>query len=291
MLKINDVVKRCNLKLKKISKKGKVTLIDTDKGKYIIKKNINDNKVFNYLNSRNFNYYPKVINNIEDYEVIEYIEDYDIPLEYKIMDMIDLVGLLHSKTTHYKETDIDDFKKIYEDINNNILYLYEYYNDIMTLIESKIYMNPCEYFLARNITYVYQALSYCRESIDIWYSMVKDNTRQRLVVLHNNLELNHFIKIDNSYLISWDKSKIGIPIFDLYKLYKKHAFDFDFKEVLKKYESNYPLKDDERLLLFILITLPDKIDMSSNIYSNCTKINKLIVSLNKSKILREYYTK
>lgn len=291
MLKINDVVKRCNLKLKKISKKGKVTLIDTDKGKYIIKKNINDNKVFNYLNSRNFNYYPKVINNIEDYEVIEYIEDYDIPLEYKIMDMIDLVGLLHSKTTHYKETDIDDFKKIYEDINNNILYLYEYYNDIMTLIESKIYMNPCEYFLARNITYVYQALSYCRESIDIWYSMVKDNTRQRLVVLHNNLELNHFIKNDNSYLISWDKSKIGIPIFDLYKLYKKHAFDFDFKEVLKKYESNYPLKDDERLLLFILITLPDKIDMSSNIYSNCTKINKLIVSLNKSKILREYYTK
>lgn len=291
MLKINDVVKRCNLKLKKISKKGKVTLIDTDKGKYVIKKNTNDNKIFNYLNSRNFNYYPKVINNIEDYEVIEYIEDFDIPLEYKIMDMIDLVGLLHSKTTHYKETDIDDFKKIYEDINNNILYLYEYYNDIMTLIESKIYMSPCEYFLARNITYVYQALSYCRESIDIWYSMVKDNTRQRLVVLHNNLELNHFIKNDNSYLISWDKSKIGIPIFDLYKLYKKHAFDFDFKEVLKKYESNYPLKDDERLLLFILITLPDKIDMDSNIYSNCTKINKLIVSLNKSKILREYYTK
>ena len=291
MLKINDVVKRCNLKLKKISKKGKVTLIDTDKGKYVIKKNTNDNKIFNYLNSRNFNYYPKVINNIEDYEVIEYIEDFDIPLEYKIMDMIDLVGLLHSKTTHYKETDIDDFKKIYEDINNNILYLYEYYNDIMTLIESKIYMSPCEYFLARNITYVYQALSYCRESIDIWYSMVKDTTRQRLVVLNNNLELNHFIKNDNSYLISWDKSKIGIPIFDLYKLYKKHAFDFDFKEVLKKYESNYPLKDDERLLLFILITLPDKIDIDSNIYSNCTKINKLIVSLNKSKILREYYTK
>ena len=71
-----------------------------------------------------------------------------MPLEQKMADMIDLVALLHSKTTYYHEIDLDDISKTYDDIHNNIEYLYSYYNDILTLIESKIIYSPSEYLFA-----------------------------------------------------------------------------------------------------------------------------------------------
>ena len=45
--------------------------------------------------------------------------------------------------------------------------------------------------------------------------MVKDKRKVRYVVVHNNLDLDHFLKGKNNYLISWDKSKIDLPIYDL----------------------------------------------------------------------------
>ena len=74
--------------------------------------------------------------------------------------------------------------------------------------------------------------------------LVKDKKKDRFVVVHNNLDLSHFLRNKNSYLISWDKTKIDKPIFDLYKLYKRHYSEFDFVEVLKKYERNYPLLEE-----------------------------------------------
>ena len=34
------------------------------------------------------------------------------------------------------------------------------------------------------------------------------------------------------YLINWEKAKIDIPIYDLYKFYKKYALYFNFKELI-----------------------------------------------------------
>ena len=52
------------------------------------------------------------------FEIIEYIEEVDMPLEQKILDMIDLVAMLHSKTTFYKETSLDEYKEIKLIINS-----------------------------------------------------------------------------------------------------------------------------------------------------------------------------
>ena len=134
-------------------------------------------------------------------------------------------------------------------------------------------MSPSEYLLARNISRIFIALNFCKEEIENWYELIKDKTKQRVVVLHNNLDLSHFFKMDSSYLISWDKSKIGIPIFDLYILYKRHALDFDFSEILKQYEQNYPLQKDEKKLFFILIALPPKIDFDKSIYEQTKEIS------------------
>lgn len=295
MRKFNDILSKYNLKPLKYNIHGKVTIISTNDEQYVIKeKNRNANKeIYKYLKSRSFNYYPRVLSdNDDDYEIIEYIEDIDIPKEQKLLDLIDLVSLLHNKTTHYKEIDEDDYKKIYEDINNNIDYLNSYYDDIMSIIESKVYMSPSEYLLARNISKIYSALNYSKTELEVWYKLIKEKRKQRVVVLHNNLDISHFLRNENSYLINWDKSKIDIPIFDLYKLYRRHGYEYNFSDILKRYEKNYPLKEEERKLLFILISLPDKIEFNKSNYKLCEEISEKIDILYRTdELISPYYSK
>lgn len=290
MRKLNRILKDNLIIPNKYEKKGNIAIIYSNDKKYYIKKNT-DRDIFKYLDTRNFNYYPKRINAYyDDYEITEYIKGEELPTDQKMMDMIDLVSLLHNKTTHYKEIDIADYKKIYEDINNNIEYLVSYYNDLITIIESKVYMSPSEYLLARNISKVFSALNYCKKEIDIWYEMVAEKKKHRVVLLHNNLDLSHFIKSDKSYLLSWRKAKIDIPIFDIYKLYRKNGLEVPFDEILKRYEQNYPLTDDERKLLFILIAMPNIIDFDHNEYELTNIISKEIDMLYKSEnLISPYY--
>ncbi|MCM1371119.1 MAG: hypothetical protein NC181_04465 [Clostridium sp.] len=286
MLKIDEILKKNSLVANRYTKNNKVYLIDTKDRKVVVKENKYETDIYNYLKTRNFNYYPKILNNEnEEYLITEYIEDIDLPKEQKILDLVELVSLLHYKTTHYKEVTEDDYKEIYEDINNNINYLYSYYTDLITFIETKVYMSPSEYLLASNISKLIASLTYSKEELNSWYDDVKKLKKQRLVVLHNNLRLEHFIENETPYLISWNKSKVGLPIFDLYKLYKRHCLEFNFTDLLNKYESKYPLSKDEKKLLFILIVLPDKVELDDTEYNNTLKVSKLINTLYKTENL------
>lgn len=285
MYEISEFLKKYNIVPKSYQKNGKATIINTKNGKYVIKnKNRDNNDILKYLLSRNFDYFPKILSNsTDDYELTEYVEDIDMPEEQKMMDMIDLIALLHSKTTYYKEVDIDDFDKIYDDINNNIMYLYNYYNDIMTIIENKIIYSPSEYLLARNISIIFDTLKFESDLLNKWQELVKEKRKQRYVVIHNNLDIDHFLKEQNNYLISWDKSKIDLPIYDLYKLYKRNNLNYDFETLLKRYERTYPLLEEEKLLFHILILLPDKIEFNDNEFEMCKRISDVIDNLYKTK--------
>jgi len=293
MQKINELLRKSNINPRKYIKNKKITIIETEDKKYAIKQKTKDNQyIYDYLKSRNFNYIPKILNNQDDYEIRNYIESYEIPEEQKMIDLIDLVSLLHNKTTHYKEVTEDNYKEIYEDIKNNIEYLYGYYTDMITIIESKVYMSPCEYLIARNISKIFEILNFIKKEIDNWYSIVKQNKKQRLVILHNNLELNHIIINEKNYLISWEKSKIGIPIFDIYKLYMKHGLEFDFTELIKRYEKSYPLHEDEKRLLFMLILMPRKIELEKTEYENTKEAGKIIDMIYKTQeLVLPYYSK
>ncbi len=295
MKKYNEILKKYGLKPYKYELIGKVVIITCLDKKYVLKQKNRDenNQIYKYLESRNFDYYPKIYSdNNDDYTLMEYVDEIDIPKEQKMQDLIEMVALLHNKTTHYKEINPDDYKKIYEDISNNIEYLTSYYNDILEIIESHIYMSPSEYLLARNCSKIFGSLNYCKKEIKAWLDIIKNKKKQRFVVLHNNLDLSHFIKNKDYYLLNWEKSKIDIPIFDIYKLYKRNAIDFDFSSLLKLYEKSYPLLEEERKLFFILISLPDKIEFSNNELEDCIKISKFIDYMYKTEsLLSPYYSK
>lgn len=279
MLEIKEFLSSNKIKPLRYKQNGNTTLIETDNNKLILKKSKMNKEMFDFLETRSFNYYPKVIAYDEDYMLSEYIEETKIPKETKMQDLLDLVSLLHNKTTIYKEIDKNKVEEIYEDINNNIIHLDGYYSDIMTIIESKVFMAPHEYTLARNISLVYKSITTSKMYIDKWYQLVKDDTKERNVLIHNNLEIDHFIKNKNSYLINWDKSRIDMPIFDIYKLINRSYKDFSYEEIISHYEKNYPLKETEKNLLLSLLLLPDKIEFETDIYENTKMVTNMVKKL------------
>lgn len=292
MNNINEILKELNLKPRKYVKKNKVLFIETEEDKYAIKRKSNNEEIYEYLISRNFEYMPKIVGESDEYYITKFIDEYKIPKEQKIVDMIDLVSLLHNKTTHYKEVTVDDYKEIYEDLKNNIEYLYGYYMDLISIIETHVFMSPSEYTLARNISKILSNLGFIDKELDRWYEIVKNKKRKRLVVLHNNLKLDHFIVSDKFYLTSWDKAKIDSPVFDLYKLYLNHGLEYDFSSILKRYEKKYPLYEDERILFFILIFLPKKIELNKSEYENTKEVANMIDLIYKTEyFISPYYSK
>lgn len=285
-MKINQVLKNKGLKARGYRKQGKITIIETTDGKYIYKEGKLNPQILNYLKSRSFDYLPSFLNNQNDpYQLTKYVNDLDIPKEQKILDLARLTALLHSKTTHYKEIDLDYYEQIYEDLDNNLNYLYLYYTDLITLIETKVYMSPSQQLLARNITKIYDTISENKNRLEKWHEDIKEKRKERRVVLHNNLKLDHFLQSDSAYLVSWDKSKVGSPVFDIYKLYKNHALDFDFETVMHEYEKHYPLTKEEKELLFILISQPELINFNNTEYQNCQNISKMLDRIYKTEML------
>jgi len=273
--------------IKKITLKNSVKIINNE---YVVKhKNGRLLEKFNYLLSRSFDYFPEVISEREDEMVYKYIEDIPEPSEQKIIDLMNLLSLLHSKTTIYKEIDIDNYKLIYENINSQIIECYNYYNNLINEIDMIVYMSPVDYIVARNISLIFNSLEYARVGLEKWYELIKDKRQVRVVTIHNNASLEHYVKSDKSYLVSWDRATVDMPIYDLINVYKKHYLEFDFVTILKVYLSKYPLTDEEMLLFLVIIAIPDKIRFYESQYQMVVEVRRLLDYIYKTgELIQEY---
>lgn len=250
MKKINELLKKYNINSTRYNKCGKCMIVGDKEKRYAIKPN--KTNIYEYLSYRNFNNYPNIT--IDDgYEITEYIEEINIPVEQKMIDLLSTISMLHKKTTYYKKISEFNYKQIYESIKEKIEEAKNVYDELISRAENTIYMSPSEYLLARNISIVYSNIKYSSDNLEKWYKQIKEIDKIRVSVIHNNLKLEHYL---NNTLISWDNAKIGIPVFDLYHLYQNTYNEYDWFELLNIYTDNYPLKNEELKLFFILITIP-----------------------------------
>jgi hypothetical protein len=269
----------------KYTYKGKVIIFKTNNNTYVYK-NINNTKLYDYLSSRNFNNYPKQI----DTNIYEYINDTNYSDEQRSQDLIFLVSQLHNKTTYYKDVTSDKYKEIYDNILSNVNHLQEVYNNYFDIFFKELYNSPSHYLFLRNYTKLKNNLLFTKQELDNWYELVKDKKEVRLSIIHNNLSLNHFLKSDKDYLISWDKYSTDIPILDIVKLYKKEYFNLNFNNLIKIYFNKITLTDDEKKLLFILLSLPDEIIFDKNEFKSCINIrNNLDYIYKTEELIRPYY--
>ena len=274
--------------------KGKTTILQTMSGDFVVKKRNNDiRSLYNYLKSRNFYNFPKLIDDSrKELNVYEMIEDVAMPNEQKMDDLIDLISMLHNKTSYHKEVTEYKYQEIYENVKNNIDYLKNVYNNYYDVYLPIKYLSPSEYTLMRNISKIFSSLDFCDNELNEWFELVKNEKKQRVSVVHNNLDVTHIIRNTDNYLISWDYAKIDTPILDMVKLYKNEYFNYDFSPLLENYFNRYPLNDAEKKLFFILVALPPEIIMVDNEYENSKQIReKLDYVFKTEELLRPYYSK
>lgn len=284
---INKLLRNYGIRIYSYKNKNNYYIVNTNKGDFVVSSNFNNNYIFDYLSTRMFNFYPEIVIN-DKYLVTKYIEDKIIPKEQKINDLIDLISLLHSKTSYYKNI-TDEYLIMYDELENDYNYLYEYYQNIINDIDNSIFLSPSKYLIARNITLILDSLNLGRYYLERWKEKTSKLDKMRVSVINNDLSLSNYKRDDKPYIINWSKSKIDIPIFDLYKLNNNE--DIDICEVLKRYEKKYQLKNGEKELLMVLLFMPNKIDIVDNEYNVCRDINKEINRLIKVHKLNKQYEK
>lgn len=273
---------------------GKATILETTTGNVVVKEKCEKDykDLYAYLSSRNFLSFPALLDESRsDFNVFEYIEDAPSPKEQKALDLMSLVSNLHNKTSYFKEVSEDNYKEIYENIDANIQYRKESYERIYEEGFREKYMSPSVYSFMRHSSKLFAALDFAKKELDDWYELVKPLKRQRVALVHNKLELSHYIKGEKEALISWETSKIDTPILDLVHFYQKEYFDLDFDSLLHKYFETYPLKEEEKKLFFILISLPPELEKEENEFSSCNHVRHLLDYIYKTEnLIRPYYT-
>lgn len=277
-----ELLEYYHIKPKSIKHKGMATIITTNDKKYVIKETKKEQDFFNYLSLRNFNNFPNIYSsNTDKIQLTDYIEDNNVPLVQRLEDLIYLTSILHTKTTFYKNVDDDYIKEIYENIINKLDQLYKYYNDIQDMIELEVYMSPANYLLIRNISSIYLSLRKSREYIEKWYSILKNEHRIRYAYIHGNLDSNHLIEGKDLYFISWDNSRIDLPIYDLEILYRNSFLDISLESLLEIYQLKYPLKEEELYLLLSLLLIPNKIDLKLAEYPKIKQVTNIVMYTDK----------
>lgn len=291
---MNEKLKEIVLKYKplKYTLKGKTINVNSMQGNFVIKPAKKDIiSLFSYLNSRSFYNYPKVIAKDDDYITYEYLKELETPKEQQLLDLILVVAKLHNKTVYFKEVTEDKYKEIYDNIKDNVIYLRDYYSGIYDEAFNEIYISPAKYNFLLNYSLLNNDLAFILDELDEWFNLVKESNKQRVCLIHNNLSLEHFVKGMDSYLISWDKYTFDTPVMDIVNLYHNEYLTCDFSGILKEYLKNFKLSVDEEKLLFILLSLPDKVNFDDSEFNNTINIANLVDYIKRTeKLIRPYYT-
>lgn len=291
---MNEKLKEIVLKYKplKYTLKGKTINVNSMQGNFVIKPAKKDIiSLFSYLNSRSFYNYPKVIAKDDDYITYEYLKELETPKEQQLLDLILVVAKLHNKTVYFKEVTEDKYKEIYDNIKDNVIYLRDYCSGIYDEAFNEIYISPAKYNFLLNYSLLNNDLAFILDELDEWFNLVKESNKQRVCLIHNNLSLEHFIKGMDNYLISWDKYTFDTPVMDIVNLYHNEYLTCDFSGILKEYLKNFKLSVDEEKLLFILLSLPEKVNFDDSEFNNTINVANLVDYIKRTeKLIRPYYT-
>lgn len=262
---------------KKIEYKDSVKVINKDGFKYVKKKKKKDKKrLYTKLSDKNFNAYLVPIKEIDNYELYPYIEEENINKKEKLQILINIMAELHSKTTSYEIYDKQQIEELYMNTKNNLQALRNYYYELQDNLELREFPAPEEQLLLNNVSNIYKAINYSEYKLNLWYEKINTNKKIRYVQIHNNISLEHLLVEKNNYLISWEKSRKDIPVYDFIEFYKKEFSNYNMNELFNIYQEKYKYMEEEQLLFESLISVPPQITFKKTHLINTIETKKQI---------------
>ena len=275
--------------MNKIIKNGKVSIIDE---KYVKKKDKNNLDIFTYLESRDFHHFLNYEKRSDDESIYPYIHDLSISDYQKGEDLINLLALLHNKTSYNKEINKEKYHEIHDNILGYVKYLDKYYYDMLDEIELIEYPSPSQTIFLRNYSKLLELFDFLKSETDNWYELAKDKTKERVALNHGDVKLEHMLKGDREYFISWDHARFDSPILDLVDFYHEGWEHLDFETLFRTYFAKCNLTEEEKKLLFINLAIPEKLVKDSDELINVRLTRRLFDYIYKTEnLIRPYYSK
>ena len=275
--------------MNKIIKNGKVSIIDE---KYVKKKDKNNLDIFTYLESRDFHHFLNYEKRSDDESIYPYIHDLSISDYQKGEDLINLLALLHNKTSYNKEINKEKYHEIHDNILGYVKYLDKYYYDMLDEIELIEYPSPSQTIFLRNYSKLLELFDFLKSETDNWYELAKDKTKERVALNHGDIKLEHMLKGDREYFISWDHARFDSPILDLVDFYHEEWEHLDFETLFRTYFAKCNLTEEEKKLLFINLAIPEKLVKDSDELINVRLTRRLFDYIYKTEnLIRPYYSK
>ena len=256
--------------------------------KRVVRKKCKSNIIdkYKYLESKDFHNFinTKIV---DGYEIRDYIDEVDISKEDKLNELIYLISILHTKTTHYKNLSINEIKLFYEKTTDEIDSIKNYYNKIVEENDIYMFLKPSINYLIKNISIILVSLDNCKYFLDKWYDIVKTKLRKRVVMNHNNLKLSNFIVGTSFYLINFDNSIIDYPIYDIVSIFKNNYKIIDMIDLFNTYSNKYSLLKEEVYLLFVELLKIEMIDFRDSEIVNTRKVSNLVLYLSRCSFFLE----
>ena len=276
-----SIVEVCNkygIKVDKIKLLSNYYIVSDEVKSYLLKnKNSSLKELFDYFDNINFNHYLRPLYGFDDYyEIYNYYDEvYSNEKKYNML--IDSLSELHKKSIYLEEID-GEFDKLYDDINNEISYLTNYYLDLQDYIERFSFPRLDYHYLIVNISSFNVLLNLAKKKLDDWYESSNHGIRKSIIVGYPNLD--NFCSANSGYFKNFDYSKKDYFIYDLVDVFKDKYSD-NLYNLFNTYIEFNKLTDSELKLFDSLICIPEKLEFSSNSYNNILCIKEALKYNNK----------
>lgn len=230
-------------------------------------------KTFDYILKNNYNTY------VSSYENIKFIlssfieEDYIDAKEIKMKNFITKITDLHSKSFFTMEVNKNFFTETYEFIENKLIDVNNYIEDLVMKIEKEDYKSPFEWILIMNYSYLKKCMDKSYDYLEKFKKSCEDKTSIRMVLAYLNFDYSHIL-VKKEKIISIENMVNAPPIFDIYDMIDKgYNSNFDLSSNVELYHKSFPLQEYEKYWLLSLLFIP-KANFSS--YSEVEQIGNLI---------------
>lgn len=245
---------------------------------YFVKKtNVNTDEKYRLLYNQGVHnvLYPKIINgryvNVKDNQTFILSDYYDsdvISNEYKTVNIIKELQVLHEQTKVKRVLSPNNSRKKMEEIFDYLTYKFNALEAFVRSVECGDY-DENSILILKNYQYIIDSKKIMAKINKKLILYIKNNKSVYYSFVHNNPTNNHLLVSNgNSYLISLEKSKLGIPSLDIVKYYiQNESIGVDIKELITEYFSRF---DDsfyiEYFYFFVMFYYIKSINIVNNDY-------------------------
>lgn len=234
-----------------------VTLLYFSDQKVVLKRvNMKVKNIYNFIASQNVKnvVYPikQFIFEKNIYFIYTYINNFEYPIEKKIIDLINNLGELQSKTSFTVKLNDNNFKFFYR-IYKNLDRIFQTLEMLIRESELKEQKTDYDWIILSKYHVFIKCKKIMYEVQKKIHKYVSNHASCIYCLNHGNLNLNHFI---GGKMLSFDNGYIGIFVSDYAKLYLSlDEFDGEWfkiiEEKIKSYNNDFYLLYFKFLVLYI----------------------------------------